>query len=113
MNYNLSLLHEVEFSKYQATFFRQEVWSYTGSLFYDFCFHVNIDYFNVLFRDIKPEQYKSNYLKIINKNLVVDLTRAIVSVFFKMSMKKRVQLLKSCLVKKFPELNDGVGFYLN
>ena len=30
-----------------------------------------------------------------------------------MSMKKRVQLLKSYLVKKFPELNDGVGFYLS
>ena len=27
-------------------------------------------------------------------------------------MKKRDQLLKSYLVKKFPELNDGVGFYL-
>ena len=30
-----------------------------------------------------------------------------------MSMKKRVQLLKSYLVKKFPELDDGVGFYLS
>ena len=28
-------------------------------------------------------------------------------------MKKRVQLLKFNLVKKFPELNDGVGFYLS
>ena len=28
-------------------------------------------------------------------------------------MKKRDQLLKSYLVKKFPELNDGVGFYLS
>ena len=28
-------------------------------------------------------------------------------------MKKRVQLLKFYLVKKFPELNDGVGLYLN
>ena len=33
--------------------------------------------------------------------------------FFKMSMNKRVQLLKSYLVKKFPELDDGVGFYLS
>ena len=40
----------------------------------------------------------------------MDLTWDIVSVFFKMSMKKRVQLLKSYLVKKFPELNDYVGF---
>ena len=30
-----------------------------------------------------------------------------------MSMKKRVQLLKYYLVKKFPELNDGVGFCLS
>ena len=74
LNCILSLLNEVEFSEYQATFFRQEVWSYAGSLFYDFCLHVNIDYFNVLFRDIKPEQYKSNCFKIINKHLVVDLT---------------------------------------
>ena len=28
-------------------------------------------------------------------------------------MKRIVQLLKSYLVKKFPELNDGVGFYLS
>ena len=33
--------------------------------------------------------------------------------FFKMSMKRIVQLLKSYFVKKFPELNDGVGFYLS
>ena len=74
LNYILSLLNEVEFSEYQVTFFRQEVWSYAGSLFYDFCRHVNIDYFDVLFRDIRPEQYKSNCFKIINKHLVVDLT---------------------------------------
>ena len=30
-----------------------------------------------------------------------------------MSMKRIVQLLKSYFVKKFPELNDGVGFYLS
>ena len=30
-----------------------------------------------------------------------------------MSMKRIVQLLKSYLVKKFPELNDCVGFYLS
>ena len=30
-----------------------------------------------------------------------------------MSMKKRVQLLTSYLLKIFPELNDGGGFYLS
>ena len=74
LNYILYLLNEIEFSEYQATFFRQKVWSYAGSLFYDFFLHVNIDYFNVLFQDIKPKQYKSNCFKIINKHLVVDFT---------------------------------------
>ena len=74
LNYILYLLNEIEFSEYQATFFRQKVWSYAGSLFYDFFLHVNIDYFNVLFQDIKPKQYKSNCFKTINKHLVVDFT---------------------------------------
>ena len=46
-----------------------------ASFLYDFCLHVNINYFNLLFHDINyPEDYKSNCFKIINKQFVVDLT---------------------------------------
>ena len=55
-------------------FFRQQTWSYAASLLYDFCLHVNINYFYLLFHGMKyPENYKSNCFKIINKDFVVDL----------------------------------------
>ena len=71
----LSLLKEVELNEEQAIFLKQETWSYAISFLYDFCLHVDINYFNLLFRDMKyPEDYKSNCFKIINKRCVVDLT---------------------------------------
>ena len=75
LNYFFNLLKELELHDEQAIFFRQQIWSYTGSLMYDFCLNVNIEQFNVLFNNIKyPEHYNSNSYKITNKYFVVDLT---------------------------------------
>ena len=75
LNYFFNLLKELELNDDQTTFFRPQIWSYTGSLKYDFCLNVNIEQFNVLFNNMKyPEHYNSNCYKITNKYFVVDLT---------------------------------------
>ena len=73
ISYFLSLLNYVQFNEKQAIFFRQQ--TYAASFLHDFCLHVNINYFNLVFHDMKyPEDYKSNYFKIINKHFAVDIT---------------------------------------
>ena len=84
---------------------------------YDFCFHVNIDYFNKLFDNMRfSKNYRASCYRVLNKHSVfdkilrehpvIDLTEKL-----KMMMKKRVQLLKSHLCKKLPEVD--AGFYLS
>ena len=72
----MSLLNEVEINEEQAFFSDWsdwQTWSYAASFLYDFCLHVSINYFNLLFHDLKyPKDYKLNCLNIINKYFVVD-----------------------------------------
>ena len=71
-SYFLYFLKEVKINEEKAIFFQT---ANVASFLYDFCLHVSINYFNLLFHDIKYlEDYKSNFSKTINKHFAVDLT---------------------------------------
>ena len=95
-------------------FLRQQIWLFTSDLIYDFCLHVNIDALKKLFNNIRFwKNYTASFYRVLNKHSVVDrifcehpvidLTQKL-----KIMMRKRVQLLKSHLCKKF-----DAGFYLS
>ena len=71
LNYFFSLLNEVCLKETQHIFFRQQIWVFASGLMYDFCLHVNIDYFNKLFQSIIfSEAYTVTCYRILNKHSV-------------------------------------------
>ena len=68
-----SLLNEVWLKQIQQIFFRQQIWIFISDLMYDFCLHVNIDYFNNLFNSMKfSKGYTAACYRILNKHSVSD-----------------------------------------
>ena len=99
-------------------FLRQQIWLFASDLIYDFCLHVNTDSLKKLFDNMRfLKNYTTSCYRDSNKHSginiavdrifcehpVIDLTQKL-----KIMMRKRVQLLKSHLCKKF-----DAGFYLS
>ena len=64
---------EVNLKETQLIFFREQIWVFTSNLMYDFCLHVNINYFNRLFHNMRfSEEYTAACHGTSNKHSVVD-----------------------------------------
>ena len=65
------MLNEVSLKETQQIFLRQQIWIFAYDLMYDFCLHVNIDYFNKLFQSMRSsEAYTAACYRILNKHSV-------------------------------------------
>ena len=73
LNYFFSLLNELNLKETQLIFFRQQIWVFASALMYDFCLHVNVNYFKKLFDSMKfSKDYTAVCYKILNKYSGVD-----------------------------------------
>ena len=70
------LLSEVKLAEKCKISFRQQIWIFVSDHMYDFCMHVNISYFNNLFKNMKfLEDYTAVCYRILNDDsAVIDLT---------------------------------------
>ena len=72
VSYFISLLNEVNLNETHQIFLRQQICFFASDFMYDFC-HVNIDYFNKFFDNMKfSKNYTSSSYRVLNKHSVVD-----------------------------------------
>ena len=70
------MLNELNLKETQLIFFRQQIWVFASDLMYEFCLHVEFEYFNNLFVSLKfPENYTATCCRTINDHpKFIDLT---------------------------------------
>ena len=73
LSYFFSLLNEVNLNETHQIYLRQQIWLFASDLKYGFCLHVNIDYLNKLFDNMRfLKSYTASCNRVLNKHSVVD-----------------------------------------
>ena len=67
------MLNEVNLKETQLIFFRQQIRVFASELMYEFCLHVNVNYFKKLFNSMRiSKDYTAVCYRTMNKHSSVD-----------------------------------------